>query len=190
MKISKSQQQKVDFLLKELSSEEEKRVSEAIGALSNVGNSTVIFPVASCLLQTKSEKNRKEILHFFSSLIDPDVAGTMIKLLQDDDFLAIRQVMLTTIWSGKIDFSAYIAEFVEVAVEGDFVIALDCLTIIEQMSGPFKENHLLEAQLHLKEYLEDGNIKEERHQQFVSEIAQKLKEFIHFEDDGISEYMI
>ncbi len=150
----------------------------------------MLYPIALSLKNTKSDKNRKEIMHFFSSLIDPNTAATMVELIQNDDLLSIRQMLLTTIWSGKIDYSAFVAEFVELAVEGDFLIAMDCLTIIEQMSGPFSESHLLEAQLHLKEYLEKTAEKEQKHREIMSEIAFKMKEFIQNEDDGISEFLV
>lgn len=190
MKVSKVQQQKIDFLLKELSSGIEKKISDAVAGLSSVGNSHVLYPIAQTLMKTKSDKNRKEIMHFFSSLVDPNTAATMVELIQNDELSSIRQMLLTTIWSGKIDYSAFVAEFVELAVEGDFLIALDCLTIIEQMSGPFSESHLLEAQLHLKEYLEKTEEKEQKHREIISDIAFKMKEFIQTEDDGISEFLL
>lgn len=190
MKVSKAQQQKIDFLLKELSSGIEKKISDALAGLSSLGNSSVLYPIALTLRDTKSDKNRKEILHFFSSLVDPDAATGMIELIQNDDLSIIRQALLTTIWSGKIDYSSYVAEFVELSVDGDFLIALDCLTIMEQMSGPFNESHLLEAQLHLKEYLEQTSDKEQRHREIISDIAFKIKEFIQNEDDGIGEFLV
>ena len=54
--------------------------------------------------------------------------------------------------------------------------ALDCLTIIENMPGPFEEHQLLESQLYLKDYLDNRNEDDTQKNQFVSEIALYIKE--------------
>ena len=76
----------------------------------------------------------------------------------------------------KVDFSDYLDEFVQIAVEGNFMETLDCLTIIENLEGPFMEENILEAQLHLKSYLEQPGSKDEQKAQLLSEIALLLKD--------------
>jgi hypothetical protein len=67
-----------------------------------------------------------------------------------------------------------LAEFVEIASEGDYLEALECLTIIENLDGPFEEADILEAQLHLKEYLESTTKTDEK-SILMSEIALLIK---------------
>jgi hypothetical protein len=67
------------------------------------------------------------------------------------------------------------------ASQGDFLEALDCLTIIENMSGPFDESQLLESQLLLKEYVEERAPQTDQKAQIMSEIAWFVKE----QNDGI-----
>jgi hypothetical protein len=60
--------------------------------------------------------------------------------------------------------------------------ALECLTILENLEGPFEEHHLLEAQLHLREYAQSDRAHEEdRKTNIISEIAM----FIQEQNDGI-----
>jgi hypothetical protein len=80
-------------------------------------------------------------------------------------------------------------EFVEIAVDGDFMEALDCLTILENMEGPFEERQILEAQLHLKDYLEDTAPKEQQKAKIMSEITLWLKDLSDLDDDDISSFM-
>ena len=94
----------------------------------------------------------------------------------DPDNLSIRQILLSTIWNSRLDYSLYLAEFVEMAVEGDYLEALECLTIIENLEGTFEESDILEAQLHLKEYLELG-VKDDQKAILISEIALLIKNF-------------
>ena len=69
-----------------------------------------------------------------------------------------------------------LADIVSIAVHGDFMQALDCLTIIENMPGPFEEHQLLESQLYLKDYLDNRNEGETQKNHFISEIALYIKE--------------
>jgi len=100
----------------------------------------------------------------------------MIQVLYDPANLAIRQEVLSTIWNSRLDYSSNLAEFVEIAIEGDYLEALECLTIIENLEGPFEESDILESQLHLKEYLEQGQ-KNDQKAILISEIALLIKNF-------------
>jgi len=100
----------------------------------------------------------------------------MIEVLNEEKYLPIRQEILSTIWNTKVDFSNYIDEFVEIAVNGSFMETLDCLTIIENLEGPFMEEDILECQLHLKNYMESKAPKDEQKSQLLSEIALAIKD--------------
>lgn len=172
----KKQQQKLKKILEDLNSGETKTVSKAIKALEVHGNATVIRPLAELLLKGVSVKNEKEIIELLSSLKDSSITAEMMDVIEDDTFLPIRQLLLTIVWNTKVDFSDYIDEFVYIATTGNFMESLDCLTIIENLEGPFLEESILECQLHLKNYLEDESPKEQQKAQLLSEIALKIKE--------------
>lgn len=171
------QKQKIQLILKDLFSKDTKVVSKAIKSLEKNGDSSVIRPLAERLCVDISEKNEKELLELLSSLKDTSVVVEMMDVLADDSFEKIRQKLLTTVWNMKVDFSNYIDEFVEIAVHGSFLEALDCLTIIENMEGPFMEENILESQLHLKAYLENQKLaKDEQKAHILSEIAIAIKD--------------
>lgn len=172
----KKQSQKLQSILIDLHSGDEKKASKAIKSLEAHGNATVIKDLAECLLNTSSEVNKSEIMELLSSLKDSTIAVEMIEVISDEYFLKVRQPLLSAVWNMKVDFSNYIDDFVQIAVEGDFLEALDCLTIIENLDGPFLEEDILECQLHLKKYLESGE-RDDQKTHILSEIAIKLKEF-------------
>jgi hypothetical protein len=78
-------------------------------------------------------------------------------------------------WNSTLDFSWYIDVVVKTAVEGSLVDALDCLTIIENMEGPFIESKILESKLILIDYLENKQEIDSQKQTFLQSIALKLK---------------
>lgn len=174
--MADTKKDKLKKILEDLRSDDSKKVSKAIKSLEAHGNVSFIKPLAEKLLSGASEKNQAEIIELLSSLKDSSVTADIMDVIEEERFRPIRQTILSTIWNTKVDFSGYIDEFVEIAVKGDFMETLDCLTIIENMEGPFMEEDILEAQLHLKNYIEDPAPKEEQKSQLLSEIAIALKD--------------
>lgn len=170
-------QQKLNQIIADLNSTEEKKISKAIKSLEANGDSTVIVPLANRLLNDLSEKNKTEIVELLSSLKDTSSRGELMNVIDDKKYRAIRQTILTAIWNTKIDFSGYIDEFVYIAIHGSFLEAIDCLTIIENLEGPFMEEDLLESESHLKNFMNSDAEKDEQRAFILSEVALKLKDF-------------
>jgi len=169
-------QKKHKQILLDLFTDDTKKVSKAIKSLEANGSSESIKPLADKLLTNPNPKNKAEIIELLSSLKDSSVCVEMIEVLNEEKYLPIRQEILSTIWNTKVDFSNYIDEFVEIAVNGSFMETLDCLTIIENLEGPFMEEDILECQLHLKNYMESKAPKDEQKSQLLSEIALAIKD--------------
>jgi len=169
-------QKKHKQILLDLFSDDSKKVSKAIKALEVNGTSESIKPLADKLLTNPDEKIKSAIIELLSSLKDSSVCVEIIDVINDEKYLPIRQQILSSIWNTKVDFSNYIDEFVEIAITGSFMETLDCLTIIENLEGPFMEEDILECQLHLKNYMESNSPKDEQKSQFLSEIAIAIKD--------------
>lgn len=182
---NKQQKLKIKQLVDDLKTGNEVKITAALKALQINGDSSVLNSLADLLLTDLSEKNKQETLEFLSCLNDSSTIDGMIELIKEQKYLPIRQELLSTMWNNKLDYSYYLPEFVEIAVDGNFMEALECLTIIENLEGPFEERHILESQLHLKEYLEDQSPKDPQKAQIMSEIALILKDFDQMDDDGI-----
>lgn len=172
----KAQKKKLKAILDDLQSEDSKKVLKALKSLESHGDPSVIPALADCLLRQPAAPIEKEVLELFCSLKDSSAVVEVMDIIADPTYLPIRPKLLTTIWNTKVDFSDYIDEFVEIAVDGDFMEALDCLTIIENLEGPFMEEDILECQLHLKNFLESDAPRDEQKLHILSEIALKIKE--------------
>jgi hypothetical protein len=161
----------------ELGSQELHVALAALKQIEEIG-SIQIFP---SLIQSLRASAPMQLEHAILKLIADiqseekiDLLMTAIDVEKDD---AIRLKLLSCVWNSKQDFSNFLAEVVSLSTEGDFMQALECLTILENMSGPFSESQLLESQLYLKEYIESINKdKDQRKAQIISEIALFVKE--------------
>jgi hypothetical protein len=174
--MSKNKLIKQSELLKKLKAGKQQEFSKNLAELDTVLTIEALPALVSVFHAPISDSCKEELLVYFNNLSAADSQETMIQILMDPENLPIRQALLSTIWNSRLDYSLYLAEFVEMAVEGDYLEALECLTIIENLEGPFEESDILEAQLHLKEYIESG-VKTDQKAILISEIALLIKNF-------------
>lgn len=185
----KRKDKKMQSIISDLTSGNEQKFSTAISALQSIGTATLIPELSKLLRADLSEKNRNELIELFNDLKDTDAIPYIMELIRDDNNMDIRQLLLTTIWSSKLDYSAYLPDFVSIATEGDFMEALECLTIIENLEGPFSEQLILESQLHLRDYVQDNSPKDPQKSQIMSEIAIFIKDLNENDGDGIEDFL-
>ncbi|MCH2231268.1 MAG: hypothetical protein MK105_13070 [Crocinitomicaceae bacterium] len=170
------QQLKIKQILEDIKSEDPKKVSKAIKSLESHGDASVIIPLAEALISGLNRKNEEEIIELLSSLKDTSAVVEIMEVIGDSKFISIRPQILSVVWNTQVDFSDYIDDFVEIAVTGNLMEAVECATIIDNLEGPFMEENMLECQLHLKNYLESGSQKDEHKAFLLSEIAIKIKD--------------
>lgn len=173
---AKQQKLKIKELITQLRSGDDKKISKALKSLQIHGEAKVIQPILEVWKAGVSEKVEKEIVEFFSSLKDTYTVEPIISAINDANYQRLRQPLLNTIWNTKVDYSEYLPDFVRIAVEGDFMETLECLTIIENLEGPFLEEDLLEAQVTLSEYADSRKSTDDSKAQLISELAVKIKD--------------
>ena len=172
-KISK----KVSQLLADLNSSNPAKVTAALDSLQVYGNFKIIVPLFETIASSTNNQTKKEIIEFLSNLKDSASKKEVISNLQESKFKEIQNQILAIIWNSPLDYSEYLAEFVRIGVENDFLITLECLTILENLEGPFDERSLMESQLLLKEYAEGQHPQSAQKDTLISEIAILIKDF-------------
>ena len=176
--LDKKNSLKINQLLLDLNSGIPAKISSSLKAFQVNGNISILRPLAELLKTDLTLDSENEVLEFLGDLKSTQVKEEIISILRDEKFLNQRQKLLTTIWNCKVDYSDYIAEFVEIACDGNFMEAFECLTILENLDGPFQEQHILECHLHLKEYVEDTTTaKDSQKANIMSDIALLIRDF-------------
>ena len=163
-------------ILGDLNSDKQDLALSALKLLEIDGRLAIIPELFEIYRKQRNTEVKKKILEFISNIQKQEAATKIVGLIEKEKNPILKQEFLAVIWNSKLDFSAHLADIVSIAVHGDFMQALDCLTIIENMPGPFEEHQLLESQLYLKDYLDNRNEDETQKNQFVSEIALYIKE--------------
>lgn len=176
-KISKILQNAIN----DLGSEDQKKMERGLNVISAKGHIGLIQELMDLLLMSKDAGLRKRISLLLSNVQDEDAPEVIMNLLNDDTYKDVRVDVINSIWNSKLDYSEYVADFVSLAVEGDFMQSIECLTAIENMLGPFQEHNLLEAQLYLQEYHSNRINESNQKNEIISDIAT----FIRDQNDGV-----
>lgn len=177
-KVTKAskKQEKINSLLEDLTNSSTTKVKTALDALQTLGEAVILKKIITAIdiKELHTERNNL-IIEFLNSLKDTSCREEIINLLEDSSMQEYKKIILSTIWNSPLDYSEYIDFFVKVACEGDLIETLDCLTIIENMEGPFEEEQIMEAKLILNNYIE-SNVKDTpQKEELISEIALKLR---------------
>jgi hypothetical protein len=170
-----NRQQKMSALMLDVNSGEFSKVKEALSGLKQYGDATIIEPLLTLLHDTADRQIHQEIHTFLADIHQPAAIDEFFKVLAKTTKESEKQTILNILWNSKLNFSGKIKELMHYAVEGDFMTALECLTLLENLEGPFAEEDLIEAQLTLSKYANHPT-KSEQKDQLISDIAVWLRD--------------
>ena len=174
-KQEKERKKKVNSLLKELKTKDEKTLKKVVISLKQYGDSSILEPLLERWNEGVSNEVETEIQNLFNDIKSNDSSQPIMEGIRNPKYEKIKKALLNSVWNTKVDYSEYLVDFVDIAVKGDFMEALECLTIIENLEGPFEEQQFLEAQVSLSEFAE-LNDKSSQKAHIISEIASIIKD--------------
>lgn len=169
------QQEKIKLLMQDVVSGDAKRLKKALNGLRTNGDVRVLPELLDYWSKTSDENTQKAIEQFFIDLKDSNAVTPIMDFLMNLQDSALQTKLLHAIWNTKVDFSEHLASFVRLAVHGDLEKAIECLTIIENLEGPFQEHQFLDAQVELSEFPERNEANTPK-AALISEIAQIIKD--------------
>lgn len=174
-KTSQSKAKKLNELILDLQTLESTKFSSAIEGLKTFGNHTVI-PVLAELYPKCDTDQKHQIVNLLIDVRDEESQDALMEVLMDLQDQETRIAFLSTVWNSSMDYSEYLVEFIKIVVKGDFMEAIECHTIIDNLEGPFDEDIVMEAQMILKENLETL-MKDEQKRLLINDILLKLNDF-------------
>ncbi|HUS87327.1 MAG TPA: hypothetical protein VMW76_08810 [Bacteroidales bacterium] len=130
---------------------------EQLGALFKTGNdqqiiariaalreeevfSGVIKLIAKLHEETGSDGIKSIISEFLNDIKDNTLAGEVIEAIDTTGSEETRRVLISSCWQSGIDYSNLIASFIEYSIKGNYMIALECYSVIEQEAYKVEDN--------------------------------------------------
>ena len=92
----------------------------------------VIGLLTECYDNSKNIPIRKSVERFMNDLKDQSATAEIIKEVRKpwkDDTISM---LISSCWQSGLNYSDYLFDFVEVFLKGDYVTAIECLTVIEE----------------------------------------------------------
>lgn len=172
---------KVKAILHDIKVGKEKKILDGLKALKIQGDDEVIIPLIKIWCKGVSSSVDQAIIQFISDIKSSTSSSIIMDILLSDTYSSIHLPLLTTIWNSKVDYSDYLTDFVNIAVNhSDIMYSIESLTIIENLDGPFEEAQILDTQIILRDYADhqkDKAADSESKIQLISEIAQLITSF-------------
>ncbi len=131
--------------LNNLKADNAKTIIAAIEKLREVGDDSVISPIINILVNHPLEDVKNAASHFLFDLKDAKVLPTLISEIQNPDNKEYQRILVSACWESSMNCSAYLPFFVDLAIISDYMVCLECLTVIENMEGPFDLKELNES---------------------------------------------
>lgn len=153
-----TQKKVVQTILKDLESTDTKVILDALKRIKSKGDASVIPAMISVYGSTSSEDVKDEIKKLLSQLkIKEGVLPLVEGLLEGDD--EVNEMILFSLWNANLNPINYMAEIIEASCRGNYMVALEGLTVIENLEGPFEEEVLNDAKLVLSDYFQNEDEK-------------------------------
>ena len=165
------------IILKDIQSNDRTKMINAFKKLSSQANETITQPLLDLYSTSQNDAIKIEIKKTFSQLKTSKALPILIKNLNHKDN-RVKELALYSIWSSNLDACDYIPEIIVAACKGDFMVALEALTLIENLEGPFKEEDLMEGMISINEYFSNNMDDKENLIKSLSEILMLFEEQI------------
>lgn len=130
---------------KDLFSGDDTTVMKAIHRCQEEGSSQLVEPLIAVFCTTKNLIIKSEIGEMLASLKVSGVDDIFIDALKNPAYSASKREILSFIWSSGLQPVSDVAFIVELAIDGTYEEAIECLTIIESMDDAIPESELLEG---------------------------------------------
>ncbi len=125
-------------------------VTKIVGAEEEEANLTIANDKITSLIQllTLSENRdfKEETLLILKKEKAGDLLITAIKKTKKN-----KHILVAACWESEIDFSKHLPFFVALALDTDYLVSLEAITVISTMEGPFNPNEVKEAIKSVKE---------------------------------------
>lgn len=158
--MSETQKKIIATIKADLASNDDKKILDALKRIKSKGDASVIKPMIKTFADSDNDEIRGEIKALLAQI---KVENAMVEIVEslsdaDDD---VNEMLLFAIWNANLNASNYMAEIAEVSVKGNYLVALEGLTVIENLDGPFTEEVINDAKLVLNEYFNQEDEKAE-----------------------------
>jgi hypothetical protein len=155
--MSTAKQKNIEEIKRDMFAGDDKTVLKALHRCREEGTAALVEPLIHVFATTKSAGIREEASDMLNTLKVSNAEEAFMNALRKPEWKASRKHLLAFMWNSGIQPLEFMAEIATIATEGDFEVALECLTLLESLEDMMPEEQLLESVAVLRTYLADDH---------------------------------
>ncbi len=166
----------VSDLFKQLESEDRLVANKALNKLLRLSGINEMPRLFVVLSSTTDEKVSREINTWLANIKSKKAPVVFAQALVEPDFAGIRTQLVRACWETQLDFSPHILLFVHLLMTGDFSLALEAFSVIENtcLEYPLPSDQVVDIIRQLNSSLPDQT---EEKQRLVREMVRVLEPY-------------
>ncbi len=109
------------------------------------GDLAVLPALFDLLLEHEDEQVLLETRALLNDLKDPGAAEILAGAVGNRDYADIRAALVAACWQNGLSYGKHLEQFVDAALEGDYMTAMEAFTVIEEAVGEVDEGRRKKA---------------------------------------------
>lgn len=148
-------------------------VIEALNQVKSNGNRLYIPILFDLLVSNPEQEIEQEITNILGTIKDKQSVNSFMRGIEDEKYKLIRKKILITCWQNGLDFSTFLPVFIDLIINGDWEIAFEAFTVIDNLEMLPGEPLLGKSIEKINKALETAI---DQKQYFLNEVLNKLNE--------------
>ncbi|MGW8316709.1 MAG: hypothetical protein ACWGNV_13990 [Bacteroidales bacterium] len=128
-------QKKLAHQIEALRSGNRTAILASLKELRMEGEVAVLPELFDLLLDQEDEQILLDTRNILNDLKDPSAAAILAGAINKKEFEEIRSVLVAACWQNGLSYGEYLEEFVDAALHGDYMTAIEAFTVIEGAIG-------------------------------------------------------
>jgi hypothetical protein len=151
--MSNTKQRVLDEIKRDLFSSDDAVVMHALHLCREEGNATLVEPLLALYAQSESPRVRTEVADMLNTLKVSGTESAFIAALMRRDWKAMHGEIVSFMWNSGLQPVEHMHIITQVALDGSFQDAFECLTLLESMEEIIPEEIVLECVSMVNEYV-------------------------------------
>lgn len=144
-------------IIKDLKSNDKEKILVAIKQLRSHGQKEAIPEVLELFIQTNDQEIKSQLTNLLFDLKSETAILPLFNAINSLKYKSIQPFLISIFWQSSLDASEHLNKLVRLAINGDFNVCLEVLTVIENFDSSFDEDNIMEAIYDIEEELTEAD---------------------------------
>ncbi|UTW62592.1 hypothetical protein KFE98_00075 [bacterium SCSIO 12741] len=174
VKDNKETAKKAAEVTKGLQSGDKKLALKAVKKARKDGTAEHISMMIELMVNNNDDELNGEIIKLLNDLKMQEAAEPIIEALKEEANKDVHIFLWQALWQSRLDASPYLSDLVNLALKSDYLILLECLTIIENLQNAPED----EVVVQLNTTLKDAVLENHEHRELILSMIEVLNDLM------------